>query len=200
MTPKGMPGVAEPMFRSAHQALLFAYTYSSTQHGTAGAAERAIALAAKDRYGRTAGSSRGLRGLDGAAQAGMIRSLVERNTPPAFCLAAVARFAVLDSRARRAAVIPLALRARHSLPPHVPAWAVVELVAGALGMKVNLAHIADRCEVDVRTVRNWRMAIRRFVLGIEAPGMARVEVLLEEAGIVEQACPLDIAPAQIAPA
>ncbi len=175
------------LFRSAHQALLFAYTYADTQHGTAGAAERAIALAAKDRYGRTPGSSRGLRGLDGAAQAGMIRSLVERNTPPAFRLAVIARFAVLDSQARRAAVIPLALRARHSLPPHVPPWAVVEIMAGALGQRVNVAHIADRADVTVRTVRNWRLAVRRWVEAIEAPGMVRAEVLLEEAGIVESA-------------
>jgi hypothetical protein len=179
--------MSEALFRSAHQALLFAYTYAATQHGTAGAAERQIALSAKDRYGRVPGSGRGLRGLDGAAQAGMIRSLVERNTPPAFRLAVRARFSVLDVKARRDAVIPLALRARHSLPPHVPAWAVVELVAGSLGMKVNLAHIADRCEVDVRTVRNWRLASRKFVASIEAPGMAQVEVLLEDAGIVHAA-------------
>lgn len=179
--------MTDALFRSAHQALLYAYTYADTQHGTAGAAERQIALSAKDRYGRVPGSGRGLRGLDGAAQAGMIRSLVERNTPPAFRLAVRARFSVLDAKARRDAVVPLALRARHSLPPHVPVWAVVELVAGALGMKANLPHIADRCEVDVRTVRNWRLAARKFILAIEAPGMAQVEVLLEDAGIVQAA-------------
>ena len=74
----------DALFRSAHQALSFAFTYSETQHGTAAAAERQIALAARERYERVAGSGRGLKGLDGAAQAGMIRSMVERNTPPAF--------------------------------------------------------------------------------------------------------------------
>lgn len=186
--------MTEALFRSAHQALLFAYTYADTQHGTAGAAERQIALLAKDRYGRIPGSGRGLRGLDGAAQAGMIRSLIERNTPPAFRLVVRARFSVLDASARREAVLPLAMRARHSLPPGVPAWAVVELVAGALGMRANLPHIADRCEVGVRTVRNWRMAARKCVVAIEAPGMAQVEVLLEDAGIVESARAGEMAP------
>jgi hypothetical protein len=76
--------MSEALFRSAHQALSFAFTYSATQHGTAAAAERQIALAARERYERTAGSGRGLKGLDGAAQAGLIRSLVERNSTPAF--------------------------------------------------------------------------------------------------------------------
>lgn len=175
------------LFRSAHQALLFAYTYGDTQHGTAGAAERQIALAARERYERVGGEGRGLRGLDGAAQAGMIRSLIERNTPRPFCVAVVARFAVLDQPARRAAVTLLALRARRALPDTVPPWAVVEIMAGALGQRVNVAHIADRADVTVRTVRNWRLAVRRWVEAIEAPGMVRAEVLLEEAGIVESA-------------
>lgn len=68
----------EPLFGSAHQALSFAYTFAATQHGTAGAAERQIALQARERYERHPGSGRGLRGLDGAAQAGMILSAVRR--------------------------------------------------------------------------------------------------------------------------
>lgn len=175
------------LFGSAHQALLFAYTYGDIQHATAGGVERRIAESSKDRYGRLAASGRGLRGLDGAAQAGMIRSLVERNTPRPFSVACVGRFAVLDQGSQRAAAACLALRARQYLPPGVPAWAVVELMQGALGQRVNLPHVADRCDVDVRTVRRWRLAVRHYLAGIEGPGMVQAEVLLEDRGIVERA-------------
>lgn len=97
----------EPLFGSAHQALLFAYTFAHTQHGTAGAAERQIALQARERYERVPGGGRGLRGLDGAAQAGMIHASVRR-------LRAVdqavlgAMFDILDPPARRASIMDVA--------------------------------------------------------------------------------------------
>lgn len=185
------------LFRSAHQAILFAWTFSSTQHGTAAAAERQIALQARERYERMAGAGRGLRGLDGAAQAGMIRSLIERNTPRPFSLVCVARFAVLDPAARRAAATILALRARRSLPDSVPVWASVELVMGATGSRINLPHIADRADVHVRTVRNWRLSVRKFIEPIEIPGMHTAEVLLEDAGIVEVANAPHVSPDSI---
>ena len=99
--------MSEALFRSAHQALLFAYTFSDTEHGTAAAAERQIALAARERYERTASSGRGLKGVDGAAQAGMIRSIVDCNTRPAFGVLCVARFALPQPSSTRASEQPV---------------------------------------------------------------------------------------------
>ena len=179
--------MSEALFRSAHQALSFAFTFSQTQHGTAAAAERQIALAARERYERTAGSGRGLKGLDGAAQAGMIRSLVERNTPPAFQAVVIARFALLSDDQRRRACFLLAHRCRHEVPPSVTLAEIGRLVGKATGREVNLGLMAQSCGVDERTTRRWALAVRRYVQSVERPGMATIEHLLQAAGVVESA-------------
>jgi hypothetical protein len=73
------------LFRSMHQALLFAHTYAPNQHARAAAAERIIATFAKGRYEPDATEiaialtePRGLIGLDGATQSGMIKSAVSK--------------------------------------------------------------------------------------------------------------------------
>lgn len=180
--------MTDALFRSAHQAMLFAYTYSATQHGTAAAAERQIALAARERYERTASSGRGLRGLDGAAQAGMIRSMVERNAPPAFQAVALARYSLLSDDVRRRACFLLAHRCRHEVPPSLTLQEISRLVGKATGREVNLSLMAESCGVDERTTRRWALAVRRVVQSIERPGMATIEPLLQAAGVVESAC------------
>lgn len=179
--------MSEALFGSAHQALSFAFTYSATQHGTAAAAERQIALAARERYERTAGSGRGLKGLDGAAQAGLIRSLVERNSTPAFQAVVIARFALLSDDQRRRACFLLAHRCRHEVPPSVTLREIARLVGKATGREVNLALMAQDCGVDERTTRRWALAIRRYIVSVERPGMATIEPLLQAAGVVESA-------------
>lgn len=179
--------MSDALFRSAHQAMLFAYTYSATQHGTAAAAERQIALAARERYERTASSGRGLRGLDGAAQAGMIRSMVERNAPPAFQAVALARYSLLSDDVRRRACFLLAHRCRHEVPPSLTLQEISRLVGKATGREVNLSLMAESCGVDERTTRRWALAVRRVVQSIERPGMATIEPLLQAAGVVESA-------------
>lgn len=179
--------MSDALFRSAHQAMLFAYTYSATQHGTAAAAERQIALAARERYERTASSGRGLRGLDGAAQAGMIRSMVERNAPPAFQAVALARYSLLSDDVRRRACFLLAHRCRHEVPPSLSLQEISRLVGKATGREVNMSLMAESCGVDERTTRRWALAVRRVVQSIERPGMATIEPLLQAAGVVESA-------------
>ena len=51
-----------PPFASAHQALMFAFTFSATQHGTAAAGERQLAEFARDRYERTPAADEGCAG------------------------------------------------------------------------------------------------------------------------------------------
>lgn len=177
----------DALFRSAHQALSFAFTYSETQHGTAAAAERQIALAARERYERVAGSGRGLKGLDGAAQAGMIRSMVERNTPPAFQAVVIARFALLSDDKRRRACFLLAHRCRHEVPPSLTLAEISRLVGKATGREVNLGLMAQECAVDERTTRRWALAVRRYVQSVERPGMDAIERALMAAGVVESA-------------
>lgn len=183
--------MSEALFRSAHQALLFAYTFSDTEHGTAAAAERQIALAARERYERTASSGRGLKGVDGAAQAGMIRSIVDCNTRPAFGVLCVARFALLDPVRRDAACNLLARMIGADMPPTVGLPTVARLLRGCTGRAVNIADLAEQSGVTRMTANRWSIIARRFVREIESPGMATIEPLLCAGNIVASAGMLD---------
>lgn len=111
--------IDRPLFQSAHQALLFAYTYVPNSHAQAAAAERLLSAFGRQRYAddewtdavAVVREARGLIGLDGAAQAGMIKSAVCRLKPVAQ-LAIPARFDVLrpaeQKRAMRAGIEQLA--------------------------------------------------------------------------------------------
>lgn len=83
MTADQYPAVAqEPLFRSVTDALLFAFNFSREQGGES--------FLAKLIY-QNLGSGKGLIGVDGAAQAGMILAAVGR-LPPAYKAAITARF------------------------------------------------------------------------------------------------------------
>jgi hypothetical protein len=173
------------LFSSTHQALRFAYTFSSTQHGTAAAAERRIALAAKERYPSPPGSGRNLRGLDGAAQAGLIRSMVERTTDAKFQLLVAARHALLDEAARKAACSALAVLAQRGQPPEVSLMISERLVASLTGRAVNLVRMAGEQEVAPSTVYRWRQRVARHLRAIDAANMPALTDALQTAGVVE---------------
>ena len=177
--------MAEALFKSVHSALLYAYTYSATQHGTAAAAERQIALAARERYERTAGSGRGLKGVDGAAQAGQIKNLVARSTSMQFRLCVMARFSVNCDADRDAACRMLAVWMLGKLPPALPGPVALRLIRMATGRQANVAQMAEQEGVPLRTVERWLAAVRAIVRQIELAGMATIEPLLQRAGVVE---------------
>ena len=81
----------------------------------------------------------------------------------------------------------LAHRCRHEVPPSVTLREIARLVGKATGREVNLALMAQDCGVDERTTRRWALAIRRYVVSVERPGMATIEPLLQAAGVVESA-------------
>lgn len=176
-----------PVFRSAHSALLFAFTFSHTQHGTAAAAERKIAIQARERYEQDMVQGRGLRGIDGAAQAGMIRARVERNISPVHQAALIARFSILSDADRQAACAVLSLRARRFVPAPQDLRALTLLMRRHFGLRVNLPMLADDFDVALRTAQHWALAVRRWARPIEEQAMHRAEVELEEAGVVERA-------------
>lgn len=178
----------EPIFSSAHQAMLFAFTYSELQHGTAGAAERIIALAARERYERELGHvGRGLKGLDGAAQAGMIKSCVlaqghlEQHV-------IIARFARLSPSAQQNACASIALYARKT--PVVGdairkrLQALVVITRRHYGLRVNLGQLADSENVDARTVRRWQYEMRRWLNAVDRRAMDEAEFRLQKAGVI----------------
>lgn len=172
----------EPLFDSAHQALLFAYTFTPNQHAVAAAAERQIAAFGRERYERMRHFSKGLRGLDGAAQAGMIKRHVE--ALPTLQRALVeARFAVLQPSIRTPAMRLLVLRLRdpvRGLDAATLNWAVQR----HFGCAMTVTEAAALLSVPQRTLeRRWQQ-VRRLLQVREDEAMGRLHGVLERAGVV----------------
>lgn len=181
--------VEKRLFQSAHQALRFAYNYSDMQHGNAAAAERAIALQARERYLTPPSSGRGLVGPDGAAQAGMIQNVVARQDPLTRLFIS-ARFTEVDDDTRRAACAALALYARRRANLNASIRSrpdvVVLLIRRHFGMKVNMGRIADAHDVHQATVRRWQAHLLKWLRPAEQRAMNRLEQALEQAKVVDE--------------
>lgn len=181
--------VRRGLFRSAHQALRFAFTFSDMQHPRAAAAERAIALQAKERYLNPPSTGRGLVGTDGAAQAGMIKGLVSRQDPLTTLIIA-ARFSELDPEDRRAACAAIALYARKMAALDASVRnrpdALAALVRRHFGIKTSMGRIADAQDVDERTVRRWQAHLLKWLRPAEQRAMHRLERALEDEGVVDE--------------
>lgn len=179
---------AEPIFQSAHQALLFAYTFTPNQYAPAAVAERQVAMWGRERYERALPRrpSRGLTGLDGAAQAGMIHASVMRlgQCDQAFI---GARFDVLAPR-RRAWWIDLVAWHMRALVTHEPLLADL---AGSLSCRhfgaddpVPLDQLAEYYAVSRATVFRKAAAMRKMILDHADRAMMRIDDELVERGIV----------------
>ena len=159
--------------------------HADRDHGKAAAAERQIATFAVDRYGRLPPSPRNLgNSQDQAHLAGQILGIIRENTRPAFGVLCVARFAKLNSASQDAACNLLARIIGQDMPPTVGLPAVARLMRGCTGRAINVALMAEGMGAGESTVFRWQAMVRRFVRDIEAPGMATIEPLLEQAGIV----------------
>lgn len=187
--PAVMPASAyvEPLFESAHQALLFAYTFSANQYAKAGAAERMIGMQAKERYGRELLPrlpSKGLAGLDGAAQAGMILAEVTRMRPLDRSLI-TARFDVLDRRRRALAIGTVALSMRRMAPVEPELQELVfAVVRQRYGAAVVIDDMVDEFELSRPSIYRRAGAVRRALLEHEDRAMMRIGDQLVERGIV----------------
>ncbi|WP_417219066.1 hypothetical protein [Achromobacter spanius] len=166
----------EPLFRSAHAALVFALQYSKQQYDRP--------MMNRVAAGPSSHEGKGLAGIDGAGQAGMIRAELERlpKLQQAVLIAAAA-----DQR------IPCECRASCCVGWKVnPEWAdaISDLTAAAasgalsgcisngrlrsgliqrmFGVKVSLVELAERCHVDPDTAGAHNAKIRRWMFGLAA--------------------------------
>lgn len=186
---------AEPLFGSTHQALMFAYTYSANQHAVAGAAERMIAMFARDRYGADAvelaqsmvrRGGRGLIGLDGAAQAAMILAHVGR-MPAQRQVFLTARFELFHVERRRVSLKTIVLGSR-STSDTLDLDLVSRLVLLHFGVTAErLIDIVERWQnvVPERTLyRHWS-AIRKWLKQHEQLAVSDIEQRLAASGLIE---------------
>lgn len=187
-------------FDSAHEALFFGFTHADRDHGNAAAAERQIATFSVDRYGRLPPSGRDLGSpLDQAHLAGQILGIVERNTRPAFQVLCVARFARLNSAKQDAACSLLSRLLGQNMPPTVGLPTIARLLRGATGRAINISDLAAQSGVNQSTAYRWHVIVRQFVRDVEAPGMATIEPLLQQARVIPAAHSPHEYPTRMAP-
>lgn len=167
--------IIEPLFRSAHDALKFAFLFSGQQYP--------LTIMAKMMRG-IVGSGKGLVGLDGALQAGLI-CLMVKELPVARQDALVARYAVdSDPRwidaVRRLAVEPTV--APSGVSNRLERQA---LVARYFGAKVNIGEVAEKVGVDRRTVGNHQRAMRDKLRILEELAYGELTDIMASRGVIE---------------
>lgn len=187
-----MQVVAEPLFASAHQALMFAYTFSETQYGRAAAAEQAIAAFGRSRYEVSErGLSRGLTGLDGAAQAAMVKAIVGRQAVGTrACIEA--RFATMAPHLRARAMRELMAHCADVCEDDLPPVVLSAFVQRFYGATVQFVHLAERSGVKIgRMIHQWKK-FRSALREAERQAMGCVEIALERAGIIAMQVEADV--------
>ncbi len=143
-----------PLFRYSSDALLFAYRYSGQQYSMSAVAKM---------MGLRGGSGKGLSGLDGAAQAGMIKAEVDKLHPnERDCM--VGRFADPESEICKDAkkrLIPLAAAA---LPTGMHSRRMVAaLVQRYFGKKATLNEMVEEFGVPKSTLHDqWRTVAKKL--------------------------------------
>lgn len=165
----------EPLFDSTYAALAFAYRYSTQQY-------QPTPMARLMRG--SIGSGKGLHGIDGAAQAGLILGMLEKL--PVFERAAItARFS-FRSADGYAAKITLMGPATTALGTGVHNRRMIDqLVQKFYGEKVYLKDLAGTCGVDPRAIPDCWHLIRKALTAIEHRAIDRAEVIFREGGLVE---------------
>ncbi len=166
----------QAVFDSTRAAVVFAFNFSTQQYGES--------LLAKLRRGH-AGSCKGLVGMDGAGQAGMVLAQIDRLGPTERA-ALIARF---SPRAEPCPCCggekPIALwreAVEHLASVCIPSGVSNiryrrELVAKHFGLNVRIVDLADRYSMNRNTVgEHWRVLARRLS-DIEA----QAQTLLDEA-------------------
>ena len=168
-------GYDEPLFPSAHAALMFAHWFSHQ----AGPAPTAHAKLMRG----PVGSGKGLAGIDGAGQAGMILAEVSAMSPVMQAVIA-ARFAPCFSPEYRASLVSLIPHAAAQLGTGISNRRLIaDLVQRYFGVKVTHADLADRHGVDERTIKAKYRPIRDRLREDEAKADAEICGRLHDAGI-----------------
>lgn len=168
--------MTEPLFRSGHEALRFAYAYNAQQYP--------MTIMGRMMRGSSLGSGRGLHGLDGAAEAGNVKRVVG-GLPSSQVLALTARYTLDEAEFRRATggLVGVAV---NSLPTGIhSARLVLSLVVRYYRRKdVRLAELCDAHGMDAATMtRRWQR-VRETLRAIESAADTAADGALVAAGLV----------------
>ena len=167
--------VEEPLFRSAHDALRFAYRFNSNQYS--------MTAMSKMMCGPV-GNGKGLSGLDGAAQAGMI-TLMVKDLAPTYQASLVARYVDQEDRRFMEAVNRLTMDSICAVSGISHRHIRQALIARHFGHKVNLGEVAQKCDVHRNTIGNHQRVIRDYLRKVEDAAFDRITVSMKEKGLIE---------------
>lgn len=166
----------EFLFDGAHQALTFAFRYSGQAYSPS--------AMMKAMRGASAGSGKGLAGLDGAAQAGLVRGIIARKLDVYEHRMIVARFAA-DEREMyesRAFFVSVAI-ANMGTGMHSRRISDA-LVQRFFGKKIYLADMATKYGISQPTMtRRWQ-AVRGVLRSILDRAEESAHQSLREAGLI----------------
>jgi len=183
----------EPLFTSAHTAVRYAFNFRSTDFG-----KNALAAWIKDES-RKSGSGKGLRGNDGAAQAGMVLAEVDRlgegvrgqamravitcryGDRGAHCPSCGGSVLAQHWRDARDELTEFVLIGFNGISPRQMRRALVERF---FGVQVKMGELAQRHDVDADTVTNHYKQIRALLEQLEESAMMELESALQAARIV----------------
>jgi hypothetical protein len=183
-----MAGDGSARFRSAHDALTFAFRHSTQQH-----AKTAMSALMQ---GGPLGRGLGLHGLDGAAQAGMILAAMRALTQEQRALLTV-RYGNVPSdcphcgrptrsRAWQEALDYLSHCAElRDLPRPLRHAAVEKIVCRSRGISVT--HWANSYDVNARTVRSRVAKAKQRLTVVENAALSWMSDHLEGADVIEPA-------------
>lgn len=186
----------EPLFRSAHAALVFALNYSGQAY------DRPLMNRMSDEPSRSSG--KGLHGLDGAAQAGMILAELSRLAPvhggiltariaprytPCSC-----RVACCSKRRPNTewevAIDEVSRFAINALSGCVSNGRLRRgIVCRFFGSHVSLGKLAEDCSVSAPTAGSHNARISKLLRGEELRAWESFEARLRETGMVGEAVP-----------
>ena len=166
--------IDEPLFDSAYAALAFAYRYSTQQYQPT-----PMARLMRGHIG----SGKGLHGIDGAAQAGMIRAMVDTLRQPDRA-SIVSRFAASSKESLEAKIL-LVSPAAASLGAGIHSRRMVDsLVQRYYGKRVRLNELAELYGLHVNTMTVRWSCIRRVLTEIEGRAMDRMDAMFLDNGLV----------------
>lgn len=162
------------LFNSSHSAITFALNFS-------GQPKRPFMNRIAS---RSTGDSRGLGGLDGAAQAGMIRANIARagRVNEQFV---IARLAKNDSKEWNNAIKELVDFAMIPLAGCISHYQVRRgLVIKFFGVKIWVKDIAERCGINKNTAVSHNSKIKDFFDLQEQKAFDAVDSILRDSGII----------------
>lgn len=164
----------DPLFDSAYSALAFAFRFSTQQY-------QPTPMARLMRG--SLGSGKGLAGLDGAAQAGLIRGMVEKLQE--FERAAIiARFSWKSAEGYGAKIVLMG-PALASLGTGVHSRRMVDhLVQKFYGERVYLKELAELVGMHANTMTDRWRCIRKALTELEHRAIDRAEAEFQVAGLV----------------